>query len=112
MATKDVAAYANANGELTDWHGAVILSGRPATIKRYRLRDGETEAVVIRFGNCGRAIAGYSLGEGMLFRGELCYANEDAEQTARNVSEYWIDRDAEDEQQFDYEQSLAESEAE
>jgi len=52
-------------------------------------------------------VAGYSLGEGMLFRGELCYANEDAEGRARAVAEYWIDRDAEDEQQFDYEQSLA-----
>lgn len=109
MATAHVTAYDRGDGDLATWPGAVILSGRRSVVRTYRTDEhGETQAVVIRFGSAGRAIAGYSLGVGMLFRGELCYAHEDAERRAVAVAEHWLGVDAEDAERFAEELALAE----
>ena len=83
--------------QLRRWSGREWFRSRAKILRMFRDHDGEEAyAVVFRLPN-GRAIAGYALGlDGMLFRGELCDASE-AEDTARSLSEFWMERDAEDE---------------
>jgi hypothetical protein len=49
-----------------------------------------------------RFIVGYSLGDGMLFRGELLddCTEDEAKHKARELSDYWAEVDATDEAEF------------
>lgn len=85
---------------LATFCGQTMLECRAEIVERYRLRWGdETEAIVFRLTN-GRAIVGYSLGEGMLFRGELIDQRDidEAARIARGISEYFITADDESEE--------------
>jgi hypothetical protein len=92
---------------LTRWDGATMLDTRAEVIHRYRTNEGDGYAVMFSLPK-NRFIVGYSLGDGMLFRGCLIQTDSkyEASQTAKNEASFWIDRDDEDSQQFDYEQSL------
>ena len=98
---KDVTGYTHTDKRgrlsLRRWDGAFWFRSRGHEVREYYSHVwGESHAVVFLLPR-GRAIAGYALGlDGMLFRGELCGADE-AEDVARSLSEYWMERDAEDE---------------
>jgi hypothetical protein len=88
--------------------GRTILDSRCSVATSYpNVEDGPTFALV--FALRGRFIVGYALGmEGMLFRGELrtdLADDSEARQAARDVSEHWIERDAEEDDRFDAQQS-------
>lgn len=97
---RNVTGYLNDRDELTTWNGRVMLAGRSYRTGTYRTEDGETFGIVFPLAN-GRAIVGYSLGDGMLFRGELVYAHQDADSVCRQVCEWCLECDAEDAEQFD-----------
>jgi hypothetical protein len=89
------------NGQLvlTTWCGATMLSCRSSVIETFW-----TGAFAVLFRLTGRRfIAGYSLGEGMLFRGELLvdFTEDDAKDKAMELSVYWAEADADDEAQFE-----------
>ena len=96
-----IAAYTTRrNGELvlTTWCGATMLACRSSVIETFW---NEAFAVLFRLAN-QRFIVGYSLGEGMLFRGELLVdCTEDAKHKAMKLSDYWAEVDADDEAQFE-----------
>ena len=89
---------------LTDWHGSTILevSGQRFNQSRasYCTSDfGDTLTPVVFKLTSGRWIAGASMGDGMLFRGELLsdYEEErDALRMADQITEYWAGVDYED----------------
>lgn len=88
------------NVSLHTFEGKMILAARCEVVGLYRTESyGRTEALVFRLTN-GRAIVGYSLGDGMLFRGELT-DDPNPETVARDISRHWIERDAEDDEAFD-----------
>lgn len=85
---------------LTTWCGKTILAPRSEIVDHY---CSGSMAVMFRLPK-RRFIVGYSLGDGMLFRGELLsdVDEEYARQMARMISECFSDLDAEDEENFDY----------
>lgn len=80
---------------LTSWCGKTTLASRSEIVERFW---SGTLALMFRLPR-GRYIVGYSLGDGMLFRGELLTdCNEDeARRHAQMVSECFAEIDAEDE---------------
>jgi len=90
---------------LKTWCGKTLLGSRCQVVQTYAEDDwGRGVTLVFRLAN-GRAIVGYALDKhGMLFRGEL--VDEDFEYAAKEEAEHWRRIDAEDQEQFDYEQSL------
>lgn len=99
---REIAAYHGKNFVLTNWGSMVILDCRCSVVEKFRLRWGdETYALVFKLTN-GRAIVGYSLGERMLFRGELIEGSDEKElrRYAIGLSEHWIERDEEDDDAF------------
>ena len=99
---KEISAYHGKNFTLTDWGSRVILDCRCSVVQKFRLRWGdEAFALVFKLTN-GRAIVGYSLGERMLFRGELVDETDERElkRLAIGISEHWIERDEEDDDDF------------
>lgn len=100
--TTHVTGYVGKGDTLTTWDGRVILACRSQ-----RTRYGRDGAFGLQFRlTGGRAVAGYALGEGMLFRGVLVYANQDIDCETRAECDHWADIDAETQARFDYEQSL------
>lgn len=86
---------------LTKWNGATMLDCRSEIVERYRHECHEPIALVFSLTN-GRFIVGYALDDsGSLFRGELkgCDSADEAAQAARSEAEYWMERDADDEEQ-------------
>lgn len=90
----------NGNIDLKTWCGQTMLACRSEVIEEYH--DGSS-AMMFRLPR-GRFIVGYALAEnGMLFRGELLTdcTDEEARREARRLSDYWAERDAEDEDAWD-----------
>lgn len=87
---------------LTTWCGKTTLSSRCEIIERFW---SGSLALIFRLSR-GRFIVGYSLGDGMLFRGELLTdCNEiEARRHSLMVSECFADLDAEGDEAFDSEQ--------
>lgn len=97
---------------LTNWQGR-ILCGNPYRYRVFRTyRDHNYETVLA----CGwaltrsRWIVGYSLGDGMLFRGELlrCSDEDEASIEARALADRFMKLDAEDDERHsaEHEQEL------
>lgn len=95
------------NGEvrLTTWCGKAMLACRSEVVEEYH----EGTLVLLFRLTKGRFVVGYSLGEGMLFRGDFLSdcADDEARRTARQIAEHFADLDAQDE----YEASQHEDEA-
>jgi hypothetical protein len=97
-----IAAYTTRrNGQLvlTTWCGATMLACRSSVIETFW-----TGAFVVLFRLARRRfIVGFSLGEGMLFRGELLLdcTEDDAKAKAMELSDYCADIDADDEAEFE-----------
>lgn len=114
----EIAAYTkivNGGYTLTGWHGDVKLIKRCKVVKTYRANEfGDTgEAIVFKLKG-RKFIVGYTLGNGMLFRGELIECSdmeeaEEAEDYAKELANYWLQVDAEDAEEF---QAMCEQEAE
>lgn len=115
--THHITAYCRGSADqgyydLTDWNGKTILAvscSRISVVFAYWNEVwGTPYAITYRLPNNRGWIVGYSLGDGCLFRGEyfapsdriLDYDDSDAERYAKAVAEYWIERDAEDEERF------------
>lgn len=110
---RDIAAYVKidkaGNRSLTTWTGQTLLDCRSFVAGEYWTESNDdTQALVFRLTQ-GRAIVGYSLGDGMLFRGELIEIPERYGTTwdhsesadwlsnqANQVAERWIEIDHED----------------
>ena len=91
------------NIHLTTWCGKTTLSSRCEIVERFW---SGTLALMFRLPR-GRFIVGYSLGDGMLFRGELL-TNCDEDEARRHalmVAECFADLDAEDEEAYAAEQA-------
>ena len=99
---------------LTQWGPRIMLECRCHVAEYYRHVNefGDSgEALVFTLATRNgetRHIVGYSLGDGMLFRGELItgYATDDADYQAKQIALDWIERDEEQRAQDDYEASL------
>jgi hypothetical protein len=90
----------NGNIDLKTWCGQTMLSCRSKVVEEYH--DGSL-AMVFRLPRA-RFVVGYALAEsGMLFRGELLTGctDDEARDEARRLSEYWAERDAEDEEAWE-----------
>ncbi len=88
---------------LTTWCGKTMLACRSEVVEEYR--DGSL-SLMFRLAR-GRFVVGYALGDkGMLFRGELLpgHTDEEARAVARQLADYWAERDAEDESRWQEEQ--------
>jgi predicted Zn-ribbon and HTH transcriptional regulator len=89
---------------LTTWCGKTMLACRSEVVEEYH--DG---ALVLMFRlTKGMFIVGYALGErGMLFRGELLTGctDDEARRTARQIAEHFSELDAQDEYEFDMNQT-------
>jgi len=89
----------NGDIQLSTWCGQVMLACRSEVVERYW---SDSLALMFRLPR-GRFIVGYSLGMGMLFRGELLIGTEaDARSMARQVADQFAELDAEDELNIDY----------
>lgn len=118
--TQQVCAYTKQDdcGHITlhDWHGQTILDCRVQIVREYRTQDGPTYALVFILPHSRRFIAGYALDlSGMLFRGELCpadYELHNAREEAEQLSEYWMEIDARDDEEFQAELAAEEAEQE
>lgn len=123
--THHITAYEGTN-RLIDCRGETILELSPSRIQcvgGYRIPGwGDTAAMVYKLPNNRGWIVGYSLGEGCLFRGEYLppqwggfggkrfqITGEQAAVEARITAEYWIERDAEDQEEFDREEAVNQS---
>lgn len=93
---------------ITRWNGETMIDCRSWIVREYCNEFGDDSyAMVFRLTH-GRAIVGYSLGDGMLFRGELVTlgrgaSDRDFERLAESESEYWLRIDQEE-----YERDLEE----
>lgn len=98
----DITGYTRINNReitLTTWCGKTTLATRCEVVERYW---SGSMALMFRLTN-NRYVVGYSLGEGMLFRGELLTSSDEdeARQMARMISGCFADLDAEDEDNID-----------
>ena len=105
---KSITAYHGPNFTLKSWGGKTILDCRCEVAAQWRGENGKEFALVFRL-TSGRAIVGYSLGEGMLFRGEIVNESDEVElrRLARIEAEYWARIDQEDEEQLRQEEQSA-----
>ncbi len=97
---KDITAYTRLDhGEisLTTWSGQTMVACRSETVATFC--DGSL-ALLFRLPR-SRYLVGYALGDdGMLFRGELLDTStaEKAKATAVAISDYWSEKDADEEE--------------
>lgn len=103
---RHVAGYPKGSA-LQDWHGRTLMDCRFDVLEEWRSPDdfGDARYVVAWRLTNGRAIVGLSMGDGMLFRGELVYGIEndsDLRQAAIAEADYW--------QQVDWEEHQIEQE--
>ena len=94
---RNVTGYTKFTGDeisLTTWGGQTTLASRSEVVRRYW---AGAMAIIFRLPK-SRWIAGYSLGEGMLFRGELLLNCDEIEarHNAEMISECFADIDAAD----------------
>jgi hypothetical protein len=99
---RHITGYTKHNGRdisLTSWCGKTTLASRCEVVQAYR---SGADALMFRLPR-NRFVVGYSLGDGMLFRGELLTdaTDDEARQMARMISECFSDLDAEDEENFE-----------
>jgi hypothetical protein len=96
---RHVAGYAKGS-RLTTWDGRrTLLDCRFQVFDEWRDYWGDPIYVVGWKLTNGRAIVGLSLGDGMLFRGELvddCLDDDDVRRAALAEAEHWADLDRED----------------
>lgn len=92
---RHITGYIGKGDTLTTWDGRVTLAGRSSRVGEYRTDDGATFGIVFYLPR-GRAVVGYALGVGGLFRGELVYSHQDAERECRAECLHWLEADAED----------------
>ena len=89
---------ADAHGHLVlkTWCGQTMLATRSEVVQRFW---SDTFAMMFRLTR-GRFIVGYSLGDGMLFRGELLTDSDEdnARRQALIIADYFAELDAEDEE--------------
>ncbi len=106
-----VAGYLGKGDTLKTWCGKTMLDVRSERCGNYRDVHGDKTFGVIFWLPRGRAIVGYAMGEGMLFRGELIDVKlpkrnrhgvdwQEARHQCRRECEYWLERDAEDDAVF------------
>lgn len=104
-----------ASAVLTTWCGRVILDSRAEVCETHWTEEnGQTYGIIFRLTN-RRAIVGYALGGGMLFRGELIESREwDTERELRHlcnrVCREWMEKDREDAAEFQEQQEREERE--
>lgn len=101
---RSIAGYSNVVNndiQLTTWCGKTTLATRCEIIERFW---SGTTALMFRLPK-GRFIVGYSLGEGMLFRGELLTECDEGEarRHALMISDCFAQLDTEDEESFEAE---------
>lgn len=114
--THHIIAYCDGSADkgyydLTDWRGKTILEladSRISVAATYKYWDGCTGkayAVAYRLPNNRGWIVGLAMGHGCLFRGEYLpnptrshcdMDTSDAERYAKQVAEYWLERDQAD----------------
>lgn len=83
---------------LKTWCGQTMIDCRSEVVKHFW---SDTFAMMFRLTR-GRFVVGYSLGDGMLFRGELL-TNSDENEARRQaliIADYYAGLDAEDEETF------------
>ena len=102
---RNITGYTRQEGKriiLTTWCGKTTVATRCEIVEQYW---SGSMALMFRLPK-GKFIVGYSLGEGMLFRGELLTDTDDdeAKRMARMISECFSDLDAEDEENFDHDE--------
>jgi hypothetical protein len=112
---KCITGYDDGEGGLTSWCGKTMFSTKRSIVaETYRVGEfgDRTEAVVYQLPSRKDRlvyIVGYSLGKGMLFRGELFLAEkcgfgdnamEEAAAFAEGIAAHFIAADAEDEEKF------------
>ena len=102
---RNITGYTRHEGNeisLTTWCGKTTIASRCEIVERYW---SGTMALMFRLTK-GKFIVGFSLGEGMLFRGELLSESDEtyARQMARMISENFSDLDAEDEENVDHDE--------
>ena len=116
-AGEHVTAYDTGGSTLSSFTGRTLIRGRrvePRNCRRYP--EGAYPVAFQLPSRRGRAmfLVGYSLGQGMLFRGELKgyridpYDSgilDDVRADAIAAADYWADRDEEDRQQDEYDQA-------
>lgn len=102
-ATGDVVGYVQQpDGPivLMDWHGRHVLHTGADVVETYHTYPhGDKALALLWHVGPGRYVVGYALDDaGTLFRGELMdgATRDDAEERARDLAAYWIERDADD----------------
>lgn len=90
------------NVSLQTWCGKTMIGSRSTIVRDYRQLDSGLDPVAIVFPlTRGRFIVGYALDvQGALFRGQLIehVSAECAAREAEGIAEYWLQRDAEDDE--------------
>jgi len=106
---KRVSGYLGKRDQLQSWCGRTMMDCRSERFGEYRTDCDDDTFGVVYFLTRGRAIVGYCLGVGMLFRGELVEieSREDAIRQCEAECEYWLNIDHDD-----YERDQAEQMAE
>ena len=102
---RNITGYTRQEGndiQLASWCGKSMLVTRCEIVERYW---SGSMALLFRLTK-GNFIVGYSLGEGMLFRGELLtdIDDDEARSMARMISECFSDLDAEEEENFNHDE--------
>lgn len=105
-----VAGYLGKGDTLQTFCGRTMLATRSERTESYHDENWGDTFGIIFYLTRGRAIVGYCLGEGSLFRGELVYLSDHAKRSSahqrairelcRIECEYWLDIDAEDAERF------------
>jgi hypothetical protein len=86
-------------GHLQDWHGNRLGWRLFSIVEQYLTWEGDRADAVVLISEHRKPLyaGGYSLGDGMLFRGGVVgFDKDEAPQQAREESEYWSARDQED----------------
>lgn len=93
-------------GILARWQGSTMTACRAWIAEQWWSEDGDVYAMVFALTG-GRFIVGYSLGMGMLFRGELITGADESEANRAAISEaeYWMERDDEEQAEWDARQA-------
>lgn len=112
-----VSGYVGKRDELLTWCGRTMLDCRSDRGDEYRDEYGEKSFGLVFLLGSGRAIVGYALGVGMLFRGELVQLGEgnawdEARDACKSECDYWRRIDAEDAERFQAELDAEDEDAE
>jgi hypothetical protein len=101
-----VSGYIGKGDTLTTWNGQTMLDCRSERSGEWQTDGwGDTFGIIFYLTN-RRAIIGYALGVGCLFRGELIEieGHSDAIGQCRALCEHWLEIDADDAERFEADQ--------